>query len=283
MGVLQGKVVIVTGAGNGIGRSHAHAMAREGAKVVVNDVGGDRTGTGAGTSAADVVVGEIRAAGGEAVANYDPVGSRESAERLVRTALDAFGQLDVLVNNAGILRDKSLLKLDDALWDSVIHVHLRGAFTCLQAAAAVMKDAGRGGRIINTSSISGLLGNFGQANYGAAKAGVYGLTRVASIELERFGITVNAIAPVAKTRMTEDLPRFQTNEREHMTPEHISPIVVFLASDAAKDVTGKCFEVMGQRLGLFEVKRNPGAEKPGVEPWTQAEITAKLHDILAWG
>ncbi len=282
MGVLDGKVAIVTGSGGGIGRSHALALAKAGAKVVVNDLGGDRSGTGGGKMMADEVVSEIRALGGEAAANYDAVGSMDAGKAIVKTALDAFGRLDILVNNAGILRDKTLLKTEESMWDPVIQVHLKGTFACVQAAAAAMKEAGRGGRIINSSSTSGLIGNFGQGNYGAAKAGIYGLTRVASMEFERLGITVNAIAPVAKTRMTDDLPGFSQGGLDHLTPDHISPIIVFLASDAASKITGKCFDVGGQHLGMFEVRRSPGVDKAGTEPWTYDEIVEKIDAIMRW-
>jgi NAD(P)-dependent dehydrogenase (short-subunit alcohol dehydrogenase family) len=173
--------------------------------------------------------------------------------------------------------------MEEDMWDAVIRVHLAGTFACTHAAATAMKEAGNGGRIINTSSTSGLLGNFGQSNYGAAKAGIYGFTRVASLELERFQITVNAIAPVAKTRMTDDLPAFSQGALDHLTADHISPIIVFLASDAAKGITGKCFDVGGQHLGMFEVKRSRGADKPGTEPWTFDEIREKIDEIMAWG
>ena len=283
MGVLDGKVAIVTGAGGGIGRCHALALARAGAKVVANDLGGARDGSGDGMKMADSVVTEIRDLGGEAAANYDAVGTMEAGTRIVQTALDAFGQLDILVNNAGILRDKTLLKTDESMWDSVVRVHLKGTFACTQAACRVMKDAGRGGRIINTSSTSGLLGNFGQANYGAAKAGIYGFTRVAAIEMERAKITVNAITPVAKTRMTDDLPAFSEGQLDNLSPAHISPIVIYLASDAAAGITGKCFDVGGQHLGMFEMKRSAGVDKEGTEPWTYDEIADQIEAIMKWG
>ena len=209
MGLLEGKVAIVTGSGGGIGRAEALLLAQEGASVVVNDVGGGRDGGGHSSNMADQVVAEIVASGGNAVASYDTVASAEGAERIVKTAVDRFGRLDILINNAGILRDKTLLKMDDAMWDSVIAVHLRGTFLCTKAAAQQMISQGRGGRIVNTTSLSGMLGNFGQSNYSAAKAGIYGFTRTSSIELQKHRITVNAIAPIAKTRMTEDLPMMQ--------------------------------------------------------------------------
>ncbi|GAB4352795.1 MAG: SDR family oxidoreductase [Candidatus Abyssubacteria bacterium] len=280
MGLLDGKVAIVTGSGGGIGRCHALALAKEGAKVVVNDVGGDRSGVGGSKSMADQVVSEIKAAGGEAVANYDSVATMEGGKAIVQTALDAFGRLDILVNNAGILRDKTLLKMDEAMWDSVIAVHLKGTFACTQPAAAYMKEAGHGGRIINTSSTSGLLGNFGQANYGAAKAGIAGFTRVCALELSKYGVTVNAIVPVAKTRMTEDLPAFSALEEGQLDPKHISPMVVFLASDLAKDITGKFFLVRGPQISVMEVKTSEGVSKDGL--WTPQEIAQNLDKIMKW-
>jgi NAD(P)-dependent dehydrogenase (short-subunit alcohol dehydrogenase family) len=280
MGLLDGKVAIVTGSGGGIGRCHALALAKEGAKVVVNDVGGDRSGTGDGKGMADLVVDEIKAAGGEAAANYDSVATMEGGKAILQTALDAFGQIDILVNNAGILRDKSLLKMDENMWDGVIAVHLKGTYACTQPVAAWMKENGEGGRIINTSSTSGLLGNFGQANYGAAKAGIAGFTRVCAIELQKYGITANALVPVAKTRMTEDLPAFSALEEGTLDPAHISPVMVFLASDLAKDVTGKFFLIRGPHISMMEVKVTDGVEKDSL--WTPQEIADSLDKISAW-
>jgi len=280
MGLLDGKVAVVTGSGGGIGRCHALALAKEGAKVVVNDLGGDRSGSGTGKAMADMVVDEIKAAGGEAAANYDSVSTLEGGKNIIQTALDAFGQIDILVNNAGILRDKSLLKMDENMWDGVIAVHLKGTFACTQPAAAWMKEHGKGGRIINTSSTSGLLGNFGQSNYGAAKAGIAGFTRVCAIELAKYGITANAIVPVAKTRMTEDLPAFSALEEGQLDPAHISPVVLFLASDLSKDITGKFFLVRGPQISMMEVRTTEGASKDGM--WTPQEIADNMDKISAW-
>jgi NAD(P)-dependent dehydrogenase (short-subunit alcohol dehydrogenase family) len=280
MGLLDGKVAIVTGAGGGIGRCHALALAEEGAKVVVNDVGGDRSGGGGGSAMADQVVDEIKAAGGEAAANHDSVAAMDGGKAVVQTAVDAFGRLDILVNNAGILRDKTLLKMDESMWDGVIAVHLKGTFACTQPAAQFMKEQGEGGRIINTSSTSGLIGNFGQSNYGAAKAGIAGFTRVCAIEFAKHGITVNALVPVAKTRMTEDLPRYQDLKEGELDPAHISPIMIYLASDLGKDITGKFFLIKGPEISLLEVKRNEGVTKDTM--WTPQEIAENIDKIIAW-
>ncbi len=280
MGLLDGKVAIVTGSGGGIGRCHALALAKEGAKVIVNDVGGDRSGTGASKSIADKVVDEIKAMGGQAAANYDSVATMAGGKNIVKAALDAFGRLDILVNNAGILRDKTFLKMDEAMWDAVIAVHLKGTFACTHAAAPVMKDQGTGGRIINTSSTSGLLGNFGQSNYGAAKAGIAGFTRVLALELIKYGVTVNAVVPIAKTRMTEDLPRYQTLKEGELDPSFISPVVVFLASDLAKDINGKFFLIRGPHISMMEVKATGGVGKEGT--WTPQEISQNIQKIMAW-
>jgi NAD(P)-dependent dehydrogenase (short-subunit alcohol dehydrogenase family) len=271
MGLLEGKVAVVTGSGGGIGRAEALLFAREGAKVVVNDVGGGRDGAGQSKNMADEVVAEIVAAGGAAVANYDPVGTLAAAEGIVKTAVESFGSLDILVNNAGILRDKTLLKMDEAMWDSVIAVHLRGTFLCVQAAAKQMIAQGGGGRIVNTTSLSGMLGNFGQANYSAAKAGIYGFTRTASIELQKHRITVNAIAPIAKTRMTEDLPMMQGIET--LTPDHIAPGALFLASDLCGDRTGHVLAISGARMYVYKVVESPGKFKESSNGvWTAQEI-----------
>jgi NAD(P)-dependent dehydrogenase (short-subunit alcohol dehydrogenase family) len=275
MGLLEGKVAIVTGAGGGIGREEALALAREGARVVVNDLGSDRHGGGRGAEMADRVVEEIRAAGGEAVASSDSVATREGADGIVWTALARFGGLDVLVNNAGILRDRTLLNLSEDDLDRVLDVHLRGTFLCMQAAARVMKVQGRGGRIVNTTSLSGLLGNFGQANYAAAKAGVYGLTRTAALELQKIGVTVNAVAPVALTRMTSDLAMMKGATEAGLGPRHVAPVVVFLASGLAADVTGQVVGVQGPRVFLYRMETTAGAEREG--GWTAEALRE------AWG
>jgi NAD(P)-dependent dehydrogenase (short-subunit alcohol dehydrogenase family) len=278
MGLLDGKVAIITGSGGGIGRAHALLFAKEGAKVVVNDLGGARDGAGNDASAANVVVDEIKKAGGEAVANHDSVATAEGATKVVEAAVKAFGRADVLVNNAGILRDKSFLKMDEAMWDSVIAVHLSGTFLCSQAFAKQAVTQGGGGRIVNTTSVSGMLGNFGQANYSAAKAGIYGLTRTMSIELQKHRITVNAIAPIAKTRMTEDLPMFQGVDT--LTPDHIAPTALFLASDLCADRTGHVLAVAGARMYAFKVVETAGKFKDTANGvWTAEEIAENWDAI----
>lgn len=279
MGLLDGKVAIITGAGNGIGRSHALLFAREGASVVVNDVGGARDGTGADAGAAEAVVKEIVAAGGKAVAVAASVATAEGAEAVVSAAIDAFGRADVLVNNAGILRDKTFLKMDEAMWDAVVAVHLKGTFLVSQAFVKRAVQRGEGARIVNTTSVSGMLGNFGQSNYAAAKAGIYGLTRTMAIELQKHRITVNALAPIAKTRMTEDLPTFQGVET--MTPEHISPAALFLASDLAGDKTGYVLAVAGARMYAFKVIETAGKFKDDAAGvWTAQEIAENWDAIV---
>jgi NAD(P)-dependent dehydrogenase (short-subunit alcohol dehydrogenase family) len=279
MGLLEGKVAIVTGAGNGIGRAEAMLFAREGAKVVVNDVGGARDGKGSSEAMASQVVEEIRAAGGTAVPSFDSVTTAEGAARIVDAAVTAFGRLDVIVNNAGILRDKSLLKTDEAMWRDVLAVHLDGTFFCTQAAARQLVKQGEGGRIVNTTSVSGMLGNFGQTNYAAAKAGIYGLTRTAAIELQKHRITVNALAPIAKTRLTEDLPMFQTG-MESLTPEHIAPAALFLGSDLCGDRTGHVLAVAGSQMYVFKVVQGAGKFKDGNAPWTAEEIAENWDAII---
>lgn len=280
MGLLEGKVAIITGAGSGIGRQHALQMAKEGAKIVVNDVGGARDGVGSSESAATKVVEEIKAMGGEAVPNFDSVATMEGGQRIFQTAMDAFGRVDILVNNAGILRDKSFVNMTEEMWDSVIAVHLKGTFCVTQPVFKYMKERGGPGRIINTSSTSGLFGNFGQTNYGAAKAGIAGFTRVLALEGKKYGITVNGLLPVAYTRLTEDLPAFKGKDKD-LDPAFISPVVVWLASDEAADVTGHFFLVRGGTVELVYVARKPIAEKPVEEGlWQPREIGKKILETL---
>ena len=279
MGLLDGKVAIVTGAGGGIGRETALLFATEGAKVVVNDVGSQRDGSGTGKAMADRVVDDIALGGGVATANYDSVATQEGADNLIKTAVDRFGRIDVLINNAGILRDKTLFKMDVPMWDAVIAVHLTGTFLCTQAAARQMRAQGGGGAIVNTTSVSGMLGNFGQTNYSAAKAGIYGLTRTASIELQKYSIRVNAVAPIAKTRMTEDLPMFA--KLGTLTPEHVAPAHLFLASDKSAEVSGQVLSVAGGKMSIYKVVESAGKFKEGSNGvWTADEI-AEHWDVIS--
>ena len=278
MGLLDGKVAIVTGAGGGLGREHALALAKEGAAVVVNDLGGARDGSGSGSAMAELVANEIKAAGGEAVPNYDNVSNVEGGESILATALDAFGQVDVLINNAGILRDKSFAKTTEDLWDPVIAVHLKGTYCVTRPVFNHMKERGAGGVIINTSSTSGLNGNFGQCNYGAAKAGIAGFTRCLALEGKRYGIRCHILAPVAHTRLTEDLPGFD-NEKAAAAydPGLVSPLMVYLASDLSKDLTGKTFLAGGGRIAEMKVITAEGLTKQengGL--WSAAEIAEKM-------
>lgn len=284
MGVLDGKVAIITGAGNGIGREHALLFAKQGAKVIVNDIAVNRHGEAEGDNPSDTVVKEIKDAGGEAAPCNVAVGTFDAAEEIVQSAVDNFGKLDIFVNNAGILRDRTILKTSPAEWDSVLQVHLTGTFANMQAAGKRFKEQGTGGRIINTSSSSGLLGNFGQANYGAAKIGIMALTRIGGWEFARMGVTVNAIAPSAVTRMTFDLPGLKDSfSVDEMGPQHIAPMVCWLASDAAAKVTGHMFGVDGNKLYCYKMMTSHGSEKRGTnEPWEQEEITAALDRIMNW-
>jgi NAD(P)-dependent dehydrogenase (short-subunit alcohol dehydrogenase family) len=277
MGLLDGKVAIVTGAGGGLGREHALALARAGAAVVVNDLGGARDGTGAGASMADRVVAEIRGAGGEAVASYDSVATAEGGRRICQTALDSFERVDVLVNNAGILRDKSFVNTTEELWDTVVAVHLRGTYCVTLPVYSHMKERGAGGVIINTSSTSGLNGNFGQCNYGAAKAGIFGFSRCLSIEGKKYGIRVNVLAPVALTRLTEDLPGFDEARKTQLDPKLVSPLVVYLASDLAKEVNGRTFFVGGGRIAEMRMVTHTGITKQEAGGlFTPEEIAAQM-------
>ncbi len=277
-GLLDGKVAIITGAGGGIGREHALLFAKEGAKVVVNDLGSDRHGGGKGGELADKTVADIKAAGGEAVANYDSVTTREGADGMIWTALNKYGRVDVLVNNAGILRDKTIVNMSEQDFDLVIDVHLKGTFLCTQAAARLFKVQGKGGRIVNTTSLSGLLGNFGQGNYSAAKGGIYSLTRTASMEFQRMGVTVNAIAPVAITRMTSDLQMFKGVTAEQMGPQHIAPVAAFLASDLAADITGQIIGVHGPKVFVYRMTETAGVTKES-GTWSAAEVKERWAEI----
>mgnify|MGYP006277998009 CR=1 FL=1 len=258
-GLCEGRVCIVTGAGRGIGREHALMLAAEGAKVVVNDLGGSRDGTGTDAGPAQEVVDEIVAAGGTAVANTDDISDWAGAERIIAQAIDTFGGLDVLVNNAGILRDRMLTNMSEAEWDAVIKVHLKGTAGPAHFAAAYWRDRAKAGeandaRIINTTSPSGIYGNIGQTNYGAAKGGIASFTIIAADELARYGVTVNAIAPAALTRLTEDLGMGAASDelKEAMSVAWISPIVVWLASTESAGVTGRVFDVRGELLAISE-------------------------------
>ncbi len=250
---FDGRVAIITGAGGGLGRSHALELARRGAHVLVNDLGGALDGSGSSKSAADRVVDEITAGGGIAVANHESVATSDGGQAIVQAALDAFGRVDVLVNNAGILRDKAFHKMDHTMIDPVIDVHLKGALYVSQPALRLMREQGYG-RIINTSSASGLFGNFGQANYGAAKAGLAGLTRVLSIEGAGHGIKVNAIAPIASTRMTGDI---LGDLAAKVSPESVSPLVAYLAHEECS-VSGHIYSVAGGRIARIFVAETHG-------------------------
>jgi len=257
--LCEGRIAIVTGGARGIGREHALSLASHGAKVVVNDLGGSMDGTGADKSPAEQVVDEIKAMGGEAIANGDNVADWEGAQRLINSAIEAFGDLHAVVNNAGILRDRVLANMTEEEWDAVINVHLKGTFAPSRWAVAYWREQAKAGapvsgRIINTTSVSGIYGNPGQTNYGAAKAGIASFTNIAALEVARYGVTVNAVAPVALTRMTEGLGAApETDEqREARSPRWIAPIVTWLASEQSAHVTGRVFEASGQMLAVAE-------------------------------
>ncbi|HEX4866162.1 MAG TPA: SDR family oxidoreductase [Acidimicrobiales bacterium] len=290
-GICEGRVVVITGAARGIGRAHALAFAAEGAKVVVNDVGAEVDGRGSSTGPAGEVVDDIRGMGGEAVANGDDVAEWDGAGRLIQTAIDSFGGLDVLVNNAGILRDRMLVNMSEEEWDAVINVHLKGTFAPLRWAAAYWRERAKAGqendaRIINTSSGSGLYGNPGQLNYGAAKAGIAAMTNIAAKELGRYGVTVNAIAPAALTRMTENLGfgqaarDVQPGAFDPFAPENISPLVVWLGSAESAAVTGQVFNVAGGRISVAEGwKRGPERDKG--DRWQPSELGSVVSELLS--
>ncbi len=275
MGMLDGKVALVTGAGGGLGRAHALLLAKEGAAVVVNDLGGARDGTGAGHNMADHVVEEIKAAGGKAVADYGSVSEPPQAKAMVAAAVKHFGKLDICINNAGILRDKSFKNMTDDMWDIIISVHLRGTYLVTKAAYDQMVAQGHGGRIIMTSSTSGLLGNFGQTNYGAAKAATAGFMRCLYLEGVKYGINVNVLAPTAMSRLTEDILPEQM--KDAFPPEKVSPAVVWLCTDDAKEVTGRQFLVAGNNVSLLSWQITPIAAKDqGDAPWDVKTIGDRI-------
>jgi NAD(P)-dependent dehydrogenase (short-subunit alcohol dehydrogenase family) len=284
MGLLDGKVAVITGAGGGIGREHALAMAKEGAAIVVNDLGGKRDGSGGGNAMADETVELVKKAGGEAVANYANVATVEGGLSILKSGLDAFDHVDILVNNAGILRDKSFANTTEDLWDPVIAVHLRGTYCVTHAVYGHMKERGAGGAIINTSSTSGLNGNFGQCNYGAAKAGIAGFSRCLAIEGKKYDIRVFILAPVALTRLTEDLGGFDdASLKARMDPAAVSPLVTYLASDLAREHSGKTFFCGGGRIAEMKVVTAKGMTKKDASAlWTPQEIAdaMKAGDIL---
>ena len=283
---LQGKVAIVTGAGRGIGREHALALARAGAKVVVNDVGGSLAGEGTDATPAQSVVNEIVAAGGDAVASYDDVSDFAAAEHMIQRAVARYERLDVLVNNAGILRDRMLVNMSEDEWDAVIAVHLKGHFGPTRHAAAYWRERSKAGetlhaRVINTASPSGVFGNVGQANYGAAKAAIAGFTVIAAQELQRYGVTVNCIAPNARTRMTEEtfgeLPAPEEGEFDPLDPANMSPLVVALAADEAQEITGQCFFVWGGSINVLR-PWDAGELFAKDERWDADELLARLRE-----
>ncbi|MCB1031601.1 MAG: SDR family NAD(P)-dependent oxidoreductase [Acidimicrobiales bacterium] len=284
MGICEGRVCIVTGAGRGIGKEHALMLGTQGAKVVVNDIGGAVDGSGTSASPAQEVVDEIVANGGHAVVNSDDISSWDGAERLISQAVEEFGTLDVVINNAGILRDRMLTNMTEAEWDAVISVHLKGTFGPSRHAAAYWREKVKAGeqvdaRIINTSSPSGIYGNVGQTNYGAAKAGIAAFTIIAAKELARYGVTVNAIAPAALTRMTENLGMGQADDmtKAMLSPRWIAPIVTWLASSESADVSGRVFDVTGQALSVSEGwHRGPTEKEPTDDPAQLGEIVRRL-------
>ncbi len=288
MGTCDGRVAIVTGGGRGLGRSHALALAREGCAVVVNDLGGSTDGTGGSTAPAEDVAAEIRATGGQAIANGDDVADWDGAARIVASALEAFGHLDVVVNNAGILRDRMFVSATIDEWDAVIRVHLRGHFCVSRHAVNHWRDRAKAGetiaaRIVNTSSGAGLMGSVGQSAYAAAKAGIAALTVVQAVELARYGVTANALAPSARTRLTEgvftDMMALPASGFDAMDPDNISPIVVWLAGADSSDVTGRTFEVEGGVLSICDGWQHGPRIDIG-RRWEVAELGPAVRQLI---
>jgi NAD(P)-dependent dehydrogenase (short-subunit alcohol dehydrogenase family) len=290
MGINDGRIVVITGAGRGIGREHALEFASQGAKIVVNDLGAEVDGTGSSAGPAGEVVDEIRGMGAEAVANGDDVSDYDGAGRLIQTAIDTFGGLDVLVNNAGILRDRMMVNMTIEEWDAVIRVHLRGTFAPMRHASEYWRNRSKAGetndaRIINTTSPSGIYGNVGQTNYGAAKAGIASMTIIAAMELGRYGVTVNAIAPAALTRMTENLgmgaasAAKKPEEFDPLDPGNIAPLVVWLGSPESAAITGRVFNVMGGNISVAEGwVAGPGVDKD--DRWDPAELGGVIPGLV---
>jgi NAD(P)-dependent dehydrogenase (short-subunit alcohol dehydrogenase family) len=289
-GICEGRIVIVTGAGRGIGRGHALEFARQGAKVVVNDLGAELDGSGSSTGPAGEVVDAIRAMGGEAVANGSDVADWEGAQALVQTAIDTFGGLDVLVNNAGFLRDRMLFSSSEDEWDAVIRVHLKGHFATARFASAYWREQSKNGaavdaRIINTSSGAGLMGSVGQGAYSAAKAGIAAMTLVQSAEMARYGVTANAIAPAARTRMTEQvfadtMAKPEDDSFDLMAPENVAPLVVWLGSAESAGVTGRVFEVEGGIVSVADGWQH-GPRRDKGDRWDPAELGPVVAELLA--
>ncbi|HEY6394670.1 MAG TPA: SDR family oxidoreductase [Candidatus Binataceae bacterium] len=296
MALLEGKVAVLTGAGRGIVREEALLLAKQGAKVVVNDLGGHFDGTGQSRSPAEDVVKEIRAAGGEAVANFESVSDFKSAKRIVDCAIDNFGKLNIVVNNAGILRDRMIFNMAEEDFDAVIAVHLKGTFNLARHATAYWREQHKtgnllNGRLINTSSDSGLLGNAGQGNYGAAKAAVAAMAVIIDREMSRYGVTANAIAPVARTRLTVDatpqtaagMAQPKGGEWDPFSPAHVAPLVAWLGSDDAKDVHGEVFRVGMGTVWLMQGWHSVGKVAQKGSIWEPAELGKKLKEELAKG
>jgi NAD(P)-dependent dehydrogenase (short-subunit alcohol dehydrogenase family) len=282
--MLKGKVAVITGAGRGIGREIARLMAHLGARVVVNDYGGTESGQGGSSTPADEVVAEIRADGGQAVPSYESVASMAGGERIVQTAFDAFGRVDVVVNNAGILRDRMIFNMTEEEWDTVLDTHLKGTFAVTRAATRYMREQ-RSGRIINMTSTSGLVGNVGQANYAAAKMGIVGFTRVTALDMARYNVTANCISPFAWTRMIGTIPteteaqKARVEKIKKMSPAHVAPVAAYLATDDAKEITGQVFGVRGKEIMLFGHMR-PIMRIHHAEGWTVERLAELVPGTL---